>query len=182
LSIWIRKTRGLATFVSSLRNAYQQDAPARIGEHADVLQKFFVSSLIVLVQRTLVFELKMLFQLSINDLSKVCFGDISQPAIFPHEAPCYALFKGNEHRAEASADVCGTSRVENHEQGVEADDEEGRKSDDATAANRVSQLLHNIICLKDHLKCGVRNGKPLTGDDLIDHNKDAGIVHDLWNL
>lgn len=56
-------------------------------------------------------------------------------------------------------------------------------TDDATAANRVSLLLNNIACLKDHLKVWCKkNGKSFTGDDLIDHNKDVGIIHDLWNL
>ncbi len=53
----------------------------------------------------------------------------------------------------------------------------------ATAANRVSLLLHNIACLKDHLNrwCS-KNGKPKTGDQLIDGNRDVAIIHDLWNL
>jgi hypothetical protein len=56
-------------------------------------------------------------------------------------------------------------------------------TDIPTAANRVSQLLANIACLKDHLKvwCG-KQGKPFAGDTLIDSNKDVAIVHDLWNL
>ncbi len=56
-------------------------------------------------------------------------------------------------------------------------------TDDATAANRVSLLLNNIACLKDHLKVWCKkNGKPFTGDDLINHNKDVAIIHDLCNL
>lgn len=51
------------------------------------------------------------------------------------------------------------------------------------AANRVSQLVANIACLKDHLRVWCeRNGKPFTGDNLIDSNRDVAIVHDLWNL
>jgi hypothetical protein len=53
----------------------------------------------------------------------------------------------------------------------------------ATAANRVSLLLNNIACLKDHLNAWCRkNGKPETGDQLIDSNRDVAIIHDLWNL
>jgi hypothetical protein len=53
----------------------------------------------------------------------------------------------------------------------------------ATAANRVSLLLHNIACLKDHLNAWCsKNGKPRTGDQLIDSNRDVAIIHDLWNL
>jgi len=56
-------------------------------------------------------------------------------------------------------------------------------TDDATAANRVSLLLNNIACLKDHLHVWCKkNGKPFTGDNLIDQNNDVGIIHDLWNL
>jgi hypothetical protein len=56
-------------------------------------------------------------------------------------------------------------------------------ADEATAANRVSLLLNNIACLKDHLKLWCKkNGKPFTGDQLIDSNKDVAIIHDLWNL
>lgn len=53
----------------------------------------------------------------------------------------------------------------------------------ATAANRVSTLVSNIACLKDHLNHWCRNnGKPETGDQLIDSNRDVAIIHDLWNL
>jgi hypothetical protein len=53
----------------------------------------------------------------------------------------------------------------------------------ATAANRVSMLVNNIACLKDHLNAWCkRNGKPLTGDQLINSNRDVAIIHDLWNL
>ena len=53
----------------------------------------------------------------------------------------------------------------------------------ATAANRVSLLINNIACLKDHLKSWCKkNGKSFTGDQLIDSNKDVAIIHDLWNL
>lgn len=56
-------------------------------------------------------------------------------------------------------------------------------ADRATAANRVSLLLNNIACLKDHLKswCS-KNGKPFTGEQFLNSNKDAAIIHDLWNL
>jgi hypothetical protein len=58
-----------------------------------------------------------------------------------------------------------------------------KAADNPTAANRVSQLLANIACLKDHLKtwCN-KNGKPFTGDELINSNREVAIVHDLWNL
>ena len=53
----------------------------------------------------------------------------------------------------------------------------------ATAANRVSLLVNNIACLKDHLNAWCRkNGKPETGDQLINSNRDVAIIHDLWNL
>jgi hypothetical protein len=53
----------------------------------------------------------------------------------------------------------------------------------ATAANRVSSLINNIACLKDHLHVWCKkNGKSLTGDQLINNNRDVAIVHDLWNL
>lgn len=56
-------------------------------------------------------------------------------------------------------------------------------ADAATAANRASQLLANIACLKDHLKTWCdKNGKPFAGDDLINTNREVAIVHDLWNL
>jgi len=59
-------------------------------------------------------------------------------------------------------------------------------TDSATAANRVSLLLHNIACLKDHLNAWCeKNGKqekPTVGDRLIDNDKDVAIIHDLWNL
>src|SRR5258708_7892605 len=56
-------------------------------------------------------------------------------------------------------------------------------TDRATAANRVSLLLNNIACLKDHLKSWCKkNGKRFTGDQLIDSNRDVAIIHDLWNL
>jgi hypothetical protein len=56
-------------------------------------------------------------------------------------------------------------------------------TDRATAANRVSLLLNNIACLKDHLKAWCKkNGKPSTGDQLINSNRDVAIIHDLWNL
>jgi hypothetical protein len=53
----------------------------------------------------------------------------------------------------------------------------------ATVANRVSLLVNNIACLKDHLHAWCnKNGKPRTGDHLIDSNRDVAIIHDLWNL
>jgi hypothetical protein len=53
----------------------------------------------------------------------------------------------------------------------------------ANAANQVSLLLNNVACLKDHLKAWCnKNGKPFTGERLIDNNKDVAIIHDLWNL
>jgi hypothetical protein len=53
----------------------------------------------------------------------------------------------------------------------------------ATAANRVSTLVSNIASLKDHLHAWCRkNGKPETGDRLINSNRDVAIIHDLWNL
>jgi len=56
-------------------------------------------------------------------------------------------------------------------------------ADGATAANQVSLLLNNVACLKDHLKAWCnKNGKPFTGEDLINNNRDVGIIHDLWNL
>jgi hypothetical protein len=56
-------------------------------------------------------------------------------------------------------------------------------ADRATAANRVSLLVNNIACLKDHLNAWCRkNGKPETGDQLIKSNRDVAIIHDLWNL
>ena len=56
-------------------------------------------------------------------------------------------------------------------------------ADGATAANQVSLLLNNIACLKDHLKAWCnKNGKPFTGEDLINNNRDVAIIHDLWNL
>jgi hypothetical protein len=56
-------------------------------------------------------------------------------------------------------------------------------TDRATAANRVTLLLNNIACLKDHLKSWcTKNGKQFTGDQLIDSNRDVAIIHDLWNL
>jgi hypothetical protein len=56
-------------------------------------------------------------------------------------------------------------------------------ADTPTAANRASQLTANIACLKDHFNvwCAKQN-KPLTGDKLIDSNREVAIVHDLWNL
>jgi len=52
-----------------------------------------------------------------------------------------------------------------------------------TAANRVSTLISNIASLKDHLHAWCRkNGKPATGDQLINSDRDVAIVHDLWNL
>ena len=56
-------------------------------------------------------------------------------------------------------------------------------ADTPTAANRASQLVANIACLKDHLKvwCG-NQSKPFAGDTLIDSNSEVAIVHDLWNL
>jgi hypothetical protein len=56
-------------------------------------------------------------------------------------------------------------------------------TDEATAANRVSLLLNNIACLKDHLKSWCKkNGKPFTGDQLINSNRDVAIIYDLWNV
>jgi hypothetical protein len=56
-------------------------------------------------------------------------------------------------------------------------------TDRGTAANRVSLLLNNIACLKDHLKSWCKkNGKPSTGDQLIDSNRDVAIIDDLWPL
>ena len=56
-------------------------------------------------------------------------------------------------------------------------------ADSSTAANRVSQLVANIACLKDHLKVWCKNnGKPFEGEALIDSNREVAIVHDLWNL
>ena len=53
----------------------------------------------------------------------------------------------------------------------------------ATVANRVSLLINNIACLKDRLNVWCRkNGKPETGDQLINGNRDVAIIHDLWNL
>jgi hypothetical protein len=44
-------------------------------------------------------------------------------------------------------------------------------------------LLNNVACLKDHLKAWCnKNGKPFTGEDLINNNRDVAIIHDLWNL
>ena len=59
----------------------------------------------------------------------------------------------------------------------------GKGADTPTAANRASQLISAIACLKDHLRmwCTKQN-KPFTGDKLIDSNREVAIVHDLWNL
>ena len=56
-------------------------------------------------------------------------------------------------------------------------------ADTPTAANKASQLMASIACLKDHLKvwCAKHN-KPFAGDALIDSNSEVAIVHDLWNL
>jgi hypothetical protein len=44
-------------------------------------------------------------------------------------------------------------------------------------------LLNNIACLKDHLKAWCnKNGKPFTGEYLINNNQNVAIIHDLWNL
>ena len=56
-------------------------------------------------------------------------------------------------------------------------------ADAPTAANRVSQLIANIACLKNHLRTWcVKNGKTFEGEKLINSNRDVAIVHDLWNL
>jgi hypothetical protein len=56
-------------------------------------------------------------------------------------------------------------------------------ADSLTAANRVSQLIANIACLKDHLKVWCKNNsKPFEGEALLDSNREVAIVHDLWNL
>ncbi len=56
-------------------------------------------------------------------------------------------------------------------------------ADDVDAANRASQLLNNIACLKDHLKVWCqKNAQPFGGDTLIDSNREVAVVHDLWNL
>jgi|HubBroStandDraft_2_1064218.scaffolds.fasta_scaffold15606_5 hypothetical protein len=56
-------------------------------------------------------------------------------------------------------------------------------ADSATAANRASQLVANIACLKDHLRVWcAKNGKPFAGEALINSNREVAIVHDLWNL
>lgn len=56
-------------------------------------------------------------------------------------------------------------------------------TDAATAANRTSQLLNSIACLKDHLKVWcAKQGKPFSGEALINSTRDVAIVHDLWNL
>ncbi len=55
--------------------------------------------------------------------------------------------------------------------------------DETAAANRTSQLIGNIACLKDHLKVWcVKQSKPFTAEQLINSNSDVAIVHDLWNL
>jgi hypothetical protein len=56
-------------------------------------------------------------------------------------------------------------------------------TDRATAANRMPLLLNNIACLKDHLKSWCKkNEKPFTDDQFISSNRDAAIIHALWNL
>jgi len=56
-------------------------------------------------------------------------------------------------------------------------------ADGATASNQVSLLLNNIACLKDHLKAWCnKNGRPFTGEDLINNDQDVAVIHDLWNL
>jgi hypothetical protein len=53
----------------------------------------------------------------------------------------------------------------------------------ATVANRVSLLLHNIACLKDHLSSWCKNnGKQFNGEKFLKTNREAAILHDLWNL
>ena len=53
----------------------------------------------------------------------------------------------------------------------------------ATADNRVSSVINNIACLKDHLKSWCKkNGKSFAGEELINSDRDVAIIHDLWNL
>jgi hypothetical protein len=73
-----------------------------------------------------------------------------------------------------------TTHQEGHRADISFDFTNG--IDPATAANRVSLLLNNIACLKDHLRqwCN-KNGKAFTGEELLGTNRDAAIIHDLWN-
>jgi hypothetical protein len=53
---------------------------------------------------------------------------------------------------------------------------------DAQLANSVSLLIANIARLKDHLKVWCdRAGAPFRGEQLINSNRDVGLIHDLWN-
>ena len=53
----------------------------------------------------------------------------------------------------------------------------------ATVANRVSSLVNNIACLKDHLNAWCKkNGKPRTGDQLIDSNQDVAIIFTISGI
>jgi hypothetical protein len=50
-------------------------------------------------------------------------------------------------------------------------------------ANIASSLIANIACLKDHLKVWCRrNGKTHDCENLINTNRNAAIIHDLWNI
>jgi hypothetical protein len=53
---------------------------------------------------------------------------------------------------------------------------------EAELSNLATLLVANIACLKDHLKVWCEANKaPFEGDTLINTNRDAALIHDLWN-
>jgi len=49
--------------------------------------------------------------------------------------------------------------------------------------NAATLLVTNIASIKDHFKVWCENNHvPFTGDELINHNLDVAIIHDLWNI
>lgn len=49
--------------------------------------------------------------------------------------------------------------------------------------NAATLLITNIASIKDHFKVWCENNNvPFKGDELINHNLDVAIIHDLWNI
>jgi len=58
-----------------------------------------------------------------------------------------------------------------------------QQSNEVDLENAVTLLLTNIASLKDHLKKWCKDqGVPFRGDALLNANRSAALVHDLWNL
>lgn len=79
----IGQAGGLPSRITTLRHSDQENSAGGIGEHGDVLEELSISTIIVIVESALVFELEMLAETGVDESSNVGFADLTQCSSFP---------------------------------------------------------------------------------------------------